>query len=75
MQASAHLRHAHCSNRYAPLALDLERVEDLLVPLAIRARYDGPRHFEQPIRQGTLAMVDMGNDGKVSYPLGGKVGK
>ena len=48
----------------ASFALQIHRVEHLFVHVTIR---DRPRAMQQPIGQGRLAVIDMGNDAKVSY--------
>ena len=49
-------------DRDAPLALDIHRVEQLIAKLALRNAATG---LDQPIGQGRLAMVDMGDNAKV----------
>jgi hypothetical protein len=49
-------------DRDAALALDVELVENLLVA----AHGDGARELEQAVRQGALAMVDVGDDAEVA---------
>ena len=51
-------------DRDAALALEIHRVEHLRFHLA-RLKRTG--HFEKPIRQRGLAVVDMRDDGEVSY--------
>lgn len=60
-------------HRNAALALNVELVQELLLP----SRLDGARELEQPVAEGALAMVDMGDNAEVSeavqwylrYPL------
>jgi hypothetical protein len=47
----------------AALAFKVHGVEDLLAHLALRQRAGG---FEQAVGKGAFAMVDMGDDGKIS---------
>jgi hypothetical protein len=48
---------------YATLPLDLHRIEDLLLHLPVG---DIAAQLYQPVRQGGLAMVDMGDDGEIA---------
>ena len=47
-----------------PLPLQVHRIEQLIVHIARRDRA-GP--MQQPIGQGGLAVIDMGDDTEVSY--------
>ena len=49
-------------DRNAPLALDIHRVEQLIAKLALRNAATG---LDQPIGQGRLPMVDMGDNAEV----------
>lgn len=49
-----------------PLTLQIHRVEHLLLHLAIG---ESSTDLDDPVGQGALSMVDMGNDGKVSNIL------
>lgn len=55
----------------AALALDLERVEDLLVG---RGRGDGAGDLEQSVGERGFAMVDVGDDAEVAKPRDGDGG-
>ena len=50
----------------APLALEIHGVEHLLLHLTIG---ESSTDLDDPVGQGALSMVDMGNDGKVSNIL------
>ncbi len=54
----------------AALALDVHRVEHLLLHVAQR---DGVRLLDEPVGEGGLAVVDMGDDGEVADA--GEVGR
>ena len=47
----------------AAFAFEVHVVEDLLLKFAFG---DGPGAHEQPVRQRALAVVDVGDDGKVT---------
>ena len=49
-------------DRDATLALDVHRVQHLGFHLAVRT---GPATLNDPIRERALAVVDVGNDGKL----------
>ena len=53
-------------DRDALLALEVHRVEDLARHLA---SVDRMGQLEQPVRQGRLAMIDVGDDRKVAQAL------
>ncbi len=53
-----------CLDRYAPLPLQIHRVEDLLSHVTLA---DGAGQLEEAIGQGRLPMVDMGDDREVAY--------
>jgi hypothetical protein len=50
-------------DRDAPLTLDVHGIEDLLLHLAVR---DVAADLDQPVRQGGLAVIDVGDDGEVA---------
>ena len=52
----------------AALALQVHRVEDLVVHLALRVT--APVSFEQPVGQGGFAVVDVGDDAEVADSCG-----
>ena len=56
-------RDALCLNGYAPLALEIHRIEDLLCHLPVT---QSTTVLDKTIGQCRLAMVDMGNDREVS---------
>ena len=47
----------------AALALDVHRVEELLLHVAVG---DGPGRLDQPVGEGGLAVVDVGDDGEIA---------
>jgi len=57
--------HAHCGRlyRHAALALEIHRVEHLLLHVAVA---DSPGQLEQTISQRALAMIDMGDDREIT---------
>ncbi len=55
--------HGVSFDRNPALSLQVHVVQNLFSHLALGKR---SRQFEQAVRQGGFAMVDMGNDGKVS---------
>ena len=61
-----HQRGGLCLDGDAPLALQVHRVEHLAVHLAFG---QPPQALDQPIGQRGLAMVDVGDDGKVANVL------
>jgi hypothetical protein len=54
----------------APLSLHVQAVEDLL----LAAGLDGARELQQAVRQGALAMVDVGYNAEVAVSLDRDVG-
>ena len=59
-------RHALCLDRNTTLALQVHRIEDLLGHLTIR---QAAALLDEPVSQGRLAVINMGDDGKVTYML------
>jgi hypothetical protein len=55
------------ADRDAAFPLELHRVERLLFKLA---RINGPGDFEQPIREGSLAVVDVRDNAEVANVAG-----
>ena len=51
---------------YAALALQVHGVQHLFVHLALRERSS---HFEQPVRQRGLAVIDMRDNTEIPYEL------
>ncbi len=47
-----------------PFPLQVHGVQNLIFHLPL---LHGIRHFQDPVRQSGLAVVDMGDDGKVAY--------
>lgn len=50
-------RHAHCSDCDASFLLHFERIEDLLISIAIGLGSDCPSQLQQPVRQGRLSVI------------------
>ena len=59
-------RHRMRLDRNAALALQVHRVQRLLLELALR---DGMRQFENAVRKRRLPMVDMGDDAEIADVL------
>jgi hypothetical protein len=51
---------------YAPFPFQVHVIKDLVLQILAD---DCAGEFQQPVGQGAFAMVDMGNDAKVSDPL------
>src|SRR3712207_7310585 len=54
-------------DRYAPLALELHGVQDLVHPLPLGY---GISYIQQPIREGALAMINVRDNAEVARTLG-----
>ena len=50
----------------AALALELERIEHLILHLA---GFEAAANLDEPVGQRGLAVIDVGDDGEVAYPL------
>ena len=55
-------------NSYATLPFQVHIIKDLFLQIAFG---NCTGHFKQPVRQGTLPMINMGDDAEVSYVLDG----
>src|SRR3569623_1232000 len=51
-------------DRNAPLPLEVHRIEQLVLHLT---RRDRSRAMQQPVAQGGLPMIDMGDDAEIPY--------
>ena len=54
-----------CLDRNTALALHIEFVEELL----LAPRFDCARELEEPVAEGALAMVNMGDNAEVSKAI------
>ena len=61
-------RHRMRLDRDAALPLQVHRIEQLVLPIAL---LDGARALQQPVRQRRLAVIDVRDDAKIARQLNG----